>query len=124
MLFRSKSTENFAGEMNLHIIQCDAEIQSDQKITKQEEFDAYLRTMTLSGFGGTDFRPVFRYVDELIREKEFTDLRGLIYFTDGKGAFPTSPPGYQTAFIFLDDGFNDPQVPVWAMKLILRDEEL
>lgn len=119
-----KSTENFAGEMNLHIIQCDAEIQSDKKITKQEEFDAYLRTMTLSGFGGTDFRPVFRYVDELIREKEFTDLRGLIYFTDGKGAFPTSPPGYQTAFIFLDDGFNDPQVPVWAMKLILREEEL
>lgn len=119
-----QSTENFASKINLHIIQCDAEVQEDKKITTPEEFDAYLPVMELHGFGGTDFRPVFAYVDELIRQKEFTDLRGLIYFTDGKGAFPTAPPAYQTAFIFLDDGFTDPQVPVWASKLILREEEL
>lgn len=119
-----KSTENFAAKINLHIIQCDSEIQETKKITNTREFDEYLSTMQLHGFGGTDFRPVFRYVDERIREKEFTDLRGLIYFTDGKGSFPTAPPAYQTAFIFLDDGFSDPQVPVWAMKLILSPEEL
>ena len=118
------AAENFAAKINLHILQCDAEIQTDQKITTPEEFHEYLRTMTLVGFGGTDFRPVFAYVDELIRQKEFTDLRGLIYFTDGKGAFPSVPPKYQTAFIFLDDGFTDPQVPVWASKLILREEDL
>lgn len=118
------AAENFAAKINLHILQCDAEIQTDQKITTLEEFHEYLRTMTLVGFGGTDFRPVFAYVDELIRQKEFTDLRGLIYFTDGKGAFPSVPPKYQTAFIFLDDGFTDPQVPVWASKLILREEDL
>lgn len=119
-----KSVENFAAKVNIHIIQCDAEIQEDHKITNTEEFDAYLDTMQLHGFGGTDFRPVFEYVDELLRKKELTDLRGLIYFTDGKGAFPTRPPAYHTAFVFLDDGFTDPRVPVWASKLLLRPEEL
>ena len=119
-----RSEESFASKVNIHIIQCDAEIQEDIKITSTEEFEEYLRTMQLHGFGGTDFRPVFSYVNELIRKKEFTNLRGLIYFTDGKGVFPDRPPEYNTAFIFLNDGFNEPRVPVWATKLILTSEEL
>ena len=119
-----RSAENFASRVNIHIIQCDAEIQEDRKITTTEEFDEYLNTMTLHGFGGTDFRPVFQYVDELIAQKELTNLRGLIYFTDGRGAFLERPPQYHTAFVFLDDGFTDPKVPVWASKLILQPEEL
>ena len=35
--------------------------------------------------------------------------------------FPTSGAGL---FVFLDDGFTDPKVPVWASKLILQPEEL
>lgn len=119
-----KASERFASKVNIHIIQCDAEIQDVTKITDTEQFDEYLRTMELHGFGGTDFRPVFRYVEERIREKTFTNLGGLIYFTDGKGTFPTSPPPYPVAFIFLDDGFSDPKVPVWASKLLLRSEAL
>ena len=119
-----KSAESFASRVNIHIMQCDAEIQEDEKITDTEEFDRYLETMQLHGFGGTDFRPVFRYVDELIAQKELTNLGGLIYFTDGKGAFPAQPPQYPTAFVFLDDGVSDPKVPVWASKLILSPEDL
>jgi predicted metal-dependent peptidase len=37
-----KSTETFASKINLHIIQCDADIQEDVKITTQDEFDEYL----------------------------------------------------------------------------------
>ena len=37
-----------------------------------------LDTMQLHGFGGTDFRPVFQYVDELVRAGEFTNLKGMI----------------------------------------------
>ena len=44
-----KSTESFFSKINLHIIQCDADIQEDVKITCQEEFDAYLKTMTIKG---------------------------------------------------------------------------
>lgn len=118
-----KQSENFFTKINLHIIQCDAEIQEDAVITTQEEFDAYLATMQLHGFGGTDFRPVFKYVNELVDMKQFTDLKGLIYFTDGYGTFPEKEPDYKTAFVFLDDEDSNTEVPSWAIKLILREED-
>ena len=118
-----KSTESFFSQVNLHIIQCDAEIQEDVRITSQEEFDQYLKTMTLRGFGGTDFRPVFRYVDQLIEQKEFTNLKGMIYFTDGYGTFPSRMPEYTTAFAFIE-GEDEREVPPWAIKVVLRKDEI
>ena len=96
----------------------------DRKITSQRDFDRYLETMELRGFGGTDFRPVFAYVDELIRAGEFSNLRGMIYFTDGRGIFPERKPDYDAAFVFLDDGGELPEVPVWAIRLVLQSEEI
>ncbi len=119
-----KQSESFFTKINIHIIQCDADIQEDTKITSQEEFDEYLKTMKLRGCGGTDFRPVFEYVDKLIQQKEFTNLKGLIYFTDGYGDFPARKPGYETAFVFLDDEYNNPEVPAWAIKLVLQSNEI
>lgn len=119
-----KSTENFFSKINLHIIQCDADIQQDVKITNQDEFDEYLKSMKLHGFGGTDFRPVFQYVDKLIEQKEFTNLKGMIYFTDGFGVFPERQPQYQTAFVYINDGYENPEVPVWAIKLVLESEDI
>ena len=58
-----KSTESFFAKINLHIIQCDAAVQEDVKITSQEEFDRYLEKMQIKGLGGTDFRPAFEYVE-------------------------------------------------------------
>lgn len=119
-----KSTESFFTKINLHIIQCDAEIQEDKKITTQAEFDEYLATMQIHGLGGTDFRPVFEYVEELQRNREFTNLRGLIYFTDGDGTFPMKKPDYDTVFVFVDDEYNNPDVPAWAIKLVLQSDEI
>lgn len=119
-----QSTETFASKINLHIIQCDAAIQEDVRITNRGEFDDYLKTMTLRGFGGTDFRPVFSYVDELIAKGEFENLKGLIYFTDGLGAYPSQKPGYDTAFVFVNEDLIPAEVPPWAMKLILQPEEI
>ena len=119
-----KSTESFFSKINVHIIQCDATIQEDAKITSQEEFDAYLKNMTIHGLGGTDFRPVFSYVDWLREKKEFQNLKGLIYFTDGFGTFPAKKPDYETAFVFVDDGQNNYDVPPWAIKLVLQKEEI
>ncbi len=116
--------ENFFTKINLHILQCDAEIQEDTKITSRDEFDFYLRHIALHGFGGTDFRPVFDYVDILLKKREFTNLKGLIYFTDGKGIYPEHMPSYRTAFVFLEDGKEAPKVPVWAIRLLLEPEEL
>ncbi len=119
-----KSTESFFSKINLHILQCDTKIQEDVKITSQEEFDAYLQTMTVKGLGGTDFRPVFAYVDGLRRQKEFQNLKGLIYFTDGCGTFPEKKPDYDAAFVFVEDEYNNPDVPPWAIKLVLQKDEI
>lgn len=119
-----KSAETFSTKINVHIIQCDADIQEDVKITSQEEFDAYIKRMKILGLGGTDFRPVFSYVERLMDEKEFTNLKGLIYFTDGMGTFPEKMPPYPTAFVYIDEGFNDFTVPPWAIRLVLRKDEI
>ena len=119
-----KSTESFFSKINLHVIQCDAEIQEHIKITTQEEFDAYLKTMKIKGLGGTDFRPVFTKVEELVKNKEFQNLKGLIYFTDGYGVFPQYKPDYDTAFVFVKDDYEIPEVPPWAIKLILEPNDI
>ena len=119
-----KSTESFFSKINLHIIQCDADVQEDIKITSQEDFDNYLKNMQIKGLGGTDFRPVFSYVNSLLAAGEFSNLKGLIYFTDGYGTFPERMPDYETAFVFIDDEYNNPAVPPWAIKLVLQRDEI
>lgn len=119
-----KQSESFHDRVNIHIIQCDAAVQEDTKISSLDQLERYMCDLELKGFGGTDFRPVFDYVDALIAKGEFTDLRGLIYFTDGEGVFPKRPPSYDTAFVFLDDGYSDPEVPPWALKTLLDRESL
>lgn len=119
-----KESENFFTKINLHIIQCDMEIQEDYKITNQEEFDQYIKNMKIRGLGGTDFKPVFSYVDMLIKNREFENLKGLIYFTDGYGEFPKMKPVYKTAFVYIDDEYNNLEVPPWAIKLVLQKDEI
>ncbi|MDR1644049.1 MAG: VWA-like domain-containing protein [Clostridiales bacterium] len=119
-----QGSESFFTKVNVHIIQCDAGIQEDAKITSREEFDAYLKTMKIRGLGGTDFRPVFEYTDKLIKNKEFANLKGMIFFTDGYGTFPARKPDYEAAFVFVDDEYKVPEVPVWAIKLVLGKDEI
>lgn len=119
-----KQEESFSQKVNLHIIQCDEEIQEDKKISTEKELDQYLKEMEIKGQGGTDFRPAFAYVDELVKNHEFTNLKGVIYFTDGFGEFPEKKPDYETAFIYLEENYQNPEVPPWAIKLILRPEEI
>lgn len=119
-----KQTENFFNRVNVHILQCGARVEEDAKITDEDSFDAYIRRMTLRGFGGTDFRPVFEHVDRLIAQHEFTNFKGLIYFTDGYGTFPAMPPAYEAAFVFVDDGREPPDVPPWAIRMLMTPEDI
>ena len=117
-------SESFFRKICVHIIQCDDKVQSDVVIHNQEEMGRYMEQFEIHGFGGTDFRPVFGYVNKLIAKKAFRRLRGLIYFTDGYGTFPAKKPLYETAFVFLKEDYSDVDVPAWAMKLILEPEQL
>ena len=119
-----KNQTHFFRNMNVHIIQCDCEVKSDQRITSEEEFEQYMKNLKVEGFGGTDFRPVFAHVDRLIRDREFRELKGLLYFTDGLGTYPKHMPEYPTAFLILEDKNEKPNVPGWAIKMILEEDEL
>lgn len=119
-----KTTESFFSKINLHIIQCDTEIQEHVKITSQEEFDQYIDTMTLKGFGGNNEIALFSYVDELVRQGEFSNLKGMIYLTDGYGIFPDKKPNYEVAFVFINDRYEIPEVPPWLIRLVLQKDEI
>ena len=116
--------ESFFIKINVHIIQCDEKVHTDKKITSQEEMKDYMEHLELYGDGGTDFRPAFEWVDRLLEQHEFHNLKGLIYFTDGFGIYPQKMPPYKTAFVFMQDNYRDVDVPVWAMKLILDEDDL
>ena len=114
--------DSFFTHCRLHILQCDERVQKDEVVEKKEELQMLLNHFTVVGGGGTDFRPVFTYVNQLIKNGDLKNLGGLLYLTDGKGIYPKKKPDYQTAFLFLGD-YEEENVPPWAMRLQLEPEE-
>ena len=117
------SSESFFEKVNIHIIQCDTQVRSDTKITSINELDRWRKNIKLYGFGGTDFRPAFTYINKLYHSGEFDDLGGVIYFTDGWGVYPEQMPPYKTAFCFYDEDHRPELVPAWAIQLTLHPGE-
>ena len=117
-------SDQYFSKTVIHILQCDDQIRDDTLITKSEDLKRYMENFEIKGYGGTDFRPVFAHVEQLKNEKKIQDLKGLLYFTDGKGTFPAVCPDYQTAFVFIQDEYEDVKVPSWAMKLILDEHSI
>ena len=115
---------SFDTRTNLYILQCDDDVRDAALITCREDFENYLSGMEIKGLGRTDFRPVFDYVQKLIDDHKLDEMRGLLYFTDGKGTFPAAAPGYDTAFIIHNDSLMDVWVPDWAMKVEMPSGEI
>ncbi len=116
----SKSV-SFSEQLNVHIVQCDAKIRSDTVIRSAQDLKDVAGNFAVKGFGATDFRPVFEYVEQLKQEDKIHNLKGLIYFTDGYGIYPESAPDYDTLFVF--DGEDEYRMPVpgWAIKVVLEE---
>lgn len=122
--FSILSQENsFFKKCRIRIIQCDDMVRMDEEITDMDRLNQMLDGFTIAGGGNTDFRPAFEYVDNLLECGEIKELKGLLYFTDGKGTYPVKRPPYDTVFLYLQD-FNRMEVPPWAMTLRLEPEEL
>ena len=115
--------DSFFHKSQIRIIQCDNQVHSDTIIKEQRDIPKLLHNFELIGGGGTDFRPAFSYINKLLENGEFQNLKGVLYFTDGKGIYPAKRPPYETAFLFLGEE-EHPVVPAWAMKLILHEEDL
>lgn len=116
------TSASFYKNVNIHIVQCDTKIQEDIVITNLDDLTAFTDNMTVKGFGGTDFRPVFTYVDELIAAKKLEHLKGLIYLTDGYGIYPTKKPDYDVIFAFMNRDLNRLNVPAWAIQVVLEED--
>ena len=113
-----RSTETFTRKVNIRILQCDDQIRSDTAIRDLEELKDYMEHFELQGGSATDFRPVFEHVARLQKEGAFTNLRGLIYFTDGMGFYPKRRPPYDAAFVLLEEPPMSVHMPPWAIRLV------
>ena len=113
--------ENFFDRMNVYILQCDFAVQHTAHITCEQEWQAYLENLVVYGRGDTDFQPVFRYVENLRREKKLRNLKGLLYFTDGDGIYPEKETDYRTAFIYYKRKERQQRAPEWALQFELED---
>ena len=118
-------TELTAGRTlcNLWILQADAEVQEAVRITNREDLQKYGTSRKIHGFGGTDFRPVFAFVERLREQGEIKKLQGLLYFTDGYGTYPARRPDYPVAFVFAAPDAVLEKVPAWAIKVILNEND-
>ena len=118
-----KDSESFFKKVNIHILQCDISVISDVKITSPEMLENYMADVTIRGGGGTDFRPAFAYIDNMITSGELNNLKGMIYLTDGCGQFPAAPPAYEAAFVMTEDAAAEAKLPPWAIKVVIDLEE-
>ena len=62
-------SESFFKKVNIHILQCDDKVRQDVKIESEEDLRNYMDHMELHGMGGTDFRPAFLHVDQMIKRE-------------------------------------------------------
>jgi len=96
----AEELKQFAGEISaisdqaqpeaIHVVYCDAAVQSTQEFGPSETI-----TLKPKGSGGTNFRPVFEWV-------EANDIRPvcLIYLTDlACNKYPASPPDYPVLWV-------------------------
>lgn len=114
----------FSDALNLYLIQCDAQIQDVARIRSRADARAWADGLEIKGLGGTDFRPVFSYIDDLMDAGELAHLKGLLYFTDGQGAYSRSKPRYDVAFVLTDEAYvEEPDVPPWALRVKIGSGE-
>lgn len=117
------SEESFTKRVAVHIVQADDRVQSDVCIHSSQELQEYLRELTVHGRGGTDFRPALEYVEKLQKDGSLINLKGVLYFTDGKGVFPDRKPPFETAFIYVGEGAFRAKVPAWALKVVFSEDD-
>ena len=117
-----KSQDSFFRQCRILVLQADNAIRDETWLTDLDALDRYTARFTLHGGGGTDFRPAFARIAELREQGELRDLQGVLYFTDGKGIYPAKRPPFETAFLFLEDGTPPPDVPPWAMRVVIDED--
>jgi len=90
----------------LTIIQCDAAIQN---VDRYDAGDPTVipDSIEVKGRGGTDFRPVFKWV----KAKQESSLPIVVYATDGFGTFPLTTINFPTIWLITENGLPEDHFP-------------
>ncbi len=90
----------------IELIIADAKVHGHYSFQGGEKMD-----FPLKGGGGTDYRPVFEYIDANLPMSSM-----LLYFTDGEGIFPRIPPPYEVLWALSQ---NKNKIPFGRPLVIL-----
>ena len=115
-----------AGASRFHVLLllCDSKIQKEILLETPEQVEALFADFTVTGFGGTDFCPVFDRVAQLRADGTLPRIRGLLYLTDGCGRYPSAPADYPTAFLIpAEDRNHFPRGSEWITRLYLNEND-
>jgi len=80
---------NTIPNFQIDLLMCDDKIQIHKTFYNGDILEAEVK-----GRGGTDFRPVFEFID-----RELQDVKLLLYFSDLDGIFPYDEPSYEVKWI-------------------------
>ena len=117
-------TANPGKGSELHIIQCDDMVRRDDVVRSEGDIRRLMEDFKLEGGGKTDFRPVFDHVDSLREQGYLKGLKGLLFFTDGFGTYPTHRPDYETAFVICEEVPAEHPIPPWAMRISIKPSDI
>ena len=99
--------QNFPS-VSIELLIADAKVHSHYSFIGGDKME-----FALKGGGGTDYRPVFEYVDANLPMSSM-----LLYFTDGEGIFPRIPPAYEVIWALSQ---NKNKIPFGRPLLILNN---
>lgn len=102
------------------LLECDTQITDEQVISDIALIGDLPETYQFSGFGGTDFRPVFERIEEYEKHGDRVDL--LVYFSDLMGDYPDAGPDYPVYFVADDESsihITEGMRPKWVNCMVL-----
>lgn len=105
---------NSFGSYRMTVIQSDAKVQQVEVFDDMTPFPPDYKWRAKGG-GGTDFRPVFDYLDE----HPELEPNLLLYITDGYGSYPDRAPAFPVMWLVTPDGKID--VP-WGIQCSFDNE--
>jgi predicted metal-dependent peptidase len=101
-------------DVALHVIYCDADLQTTYDVKSEDEID-----LTIKGRGGTDFGPVFRYIQQHLRGDKAADV--LVYCTDGYAPAPEPEDRVPIPVIWLYTPNHAVPCPDYGIGLCMED---